>query len=95
MIYRLVLTILVHPWHLLGIVSIKQASLSNNIPVPGQGRNPKMDDLFCPECHNILDLPGDEDYVTCVVCGALQPCSGKQRFGKNANQKWQFSRINR
>lgn len=34
-----------------------------------------MEDLFCPECHNILDLPGDEDYVTCAACGARQSCS--------------------
>lgn len=28
--------------------------------------------LFCPECHNLLDLPGDEEFVLCVVCGARQ-----------------------
>lgn len=28
--------------------------------------------LFCPECHNILDLPGDEEFVVCTVCGAKQ-----------------------
>lgn len=28
--------------------------------------------LFCPECHNLLDLPGDEEFVVCSVCGAKQ-----------------------
>lgn len=34
-----------------------------------------MESLFCPECHNLLDLPGDEDVVTCTVCGAKQSSS--------------------
>ena len=35
-----------------------------------------MESLFCPECHNLLDLPGDDEYVICTVCGARQSSSG-------------------
>lgn len=28
-----------------------------------------FDDLFCTECHNILDLPDVEDSVACHICG--------------------------
>lgn len=33
----------------------------------------QMDTLFCPDCSNLLDLPGDEDIVNCTACEAKQP----------------------
>lgn len=41
-----------------------------------------MDSLFCPDCHNLLDLPGEEDFVSCAACGARQSSSGKKVFGR-------------
>lgn len=34
-----------------------------------------MDNLFCPECRNLLDLPGEEDKVLCSVCHTPQPAT--------------------
>lgn len=35
-----------------------------------------MESLFCSLCDNLLDLPGDEDSVSCAACGANHPASG-------------------
>lgn len=37
-----------------------------------------MDTLFCPECQNLLDLPGDEETIICSVCGAAQSSRGTE-----------------
>ena len=34
-----------------------------------------MDNLFCIECRNLLDLPGEGDFVLCSVCHSQQPAS--------------------
>ena len=34
-----------------------------------------LDSLFCPQCHNLLDYPSDEDFVVCTVCGERQNAS--------------------
>lgn len=31
--------------------------------------------LFCPQCRNLLGLPGDSDYVSCHNCNAQVPTS--------------------
>ena len=36
-----------------------------------------MDALFCPQCRSILDIPADEDFIICSVCGEKQAASGK------------------
>ncbi|GAC98482.1 likely RNA polymerase II core subunit [Pseudozyma hubeiensis SY62] len=28
--------------------------------------------LFCPNCGSLLDVPGDEDFIKCAPCGAVQ-----------------------
>lgn len=38
---------------------------------------PEMDALFCPQCKSILDIPADEDFIACSVCGERQAASGK------------------
>lgn len=35
-----------------------------------------MDALFCPQCRSILDIPADEDFIICSVCGEKQAASG-------------------
>ena len=34
-----------------------------------------LDSLFCPQCRNLLDYPGDQSVVTCSVCGQQQSAS--------------------
>ncbi|PJF18223.1 DNA-directed RNA polymerase subunit, partial [Paramicrosporidium saccamoebae] len=52
-----------------------QDKISSNVDSPASQGHVTMESLFCPECHNLLDLPGDEDVVTCTVCGAKQSAS--------------------
>jgi DNA-directed RNA polymerase subunit M/transcription elongation factor TFIIS len=39
-----------------------------------------MDALFCPQCRSILDIPADEDFIICSVCGEKQAASGTTKF---------------
>lgn len=34
-----------------------------------------MDALFCSQCRSILDIPADEDFIICSVCGERQAAS--------------------
>lgn len=29
--------------------------------------------MFCPDCRNLLDVPGEDDYVQCTVCPRRLP----------------------
>lgn len=42
---------------------------------PDRAPSPMNSSLFCPECESILDLPGDDDFVVCAVCGTKQAAS--------------------
>lgn len=44
-------------------------------PKPGYIYRMTLDSLFCPQCNNLLDYPGDEDFVVCTVCGERQDSS--------------------
>lgn len=33
--------------------------------------------LFCPNCGSLLDVTGDEDFIKCAPCGAVQNAKGK------------------
>jgi hypothetical protein len=35
-----------------------------------------MDSLFCPHCKSILDIPADEEFIICSVCGERQSAEG-------------------
>lgn len=35
--------------------------------------------IFCRQCSNLLNLPGDADEIICDTCGALEDASGKLR----------------
>lgn len=41
-----------------------------------------MDALFCPQCRSILDIPADEDFIICSVCGERQAASGINLLNK-------------
>lgn len=45
-----------------------------------------MDTLFCPECHNILDLPTEDNIVTCDACQSVQNASGINYKYRDSNQ---------
>ena len=32
--------------------------------------------LFCRGCGNMLDSPGDEDYIVCDLCNLPRKCQG-------------------
>jgi DNA-directed RNA polymerase I subunit RPA12 len=38
-----------------------------------------LDSLFCPQCRNLLDYPGDESFVLCSVCGQRQSAAVFER----------------
>lgn len=48
-----------------------------------------LDSLFCTQCRNLLDYPGDESVVACSVCGQQQSAAvfEKQSFVTKSRSK--------
>ncbi|KAL1921794.1 uncharacterized protein VTP21DRAFT_10436 [Calcarisporiella thermophila] len=36
--------------------------------------------IFCPECGNLLDMPGDDDLLACSLCGTVQSSIDYESF---------------
>lgn len=50
--------------------AVPAAAPSKPAPAPTFGVPNRVGSLnFCPTCGNLLDIPGDDDTITCVQCG--------------------------